>query len=104
MNKESVKVNITCANGRVEEVESDTIYGCAVTEDNEKGGIVCRSFFTGRFNPVRMGVPMGSSVALVTEKMCEGNTELECIVLNQVIGVLVTRLEELIGGNSHGGN
>lgn len=36
MNKESVKINITCAGGRVEEVESDAIYGCAVTEDGEK--------------------------------------------------------------------
>lgn len=74
------------------------------TEDGEKGGIACRSFFTGRFNPVRMGVPMGSSVALVTKEMCEGNTELEYIVLNQTIGVLATRLEEITGGNSHGGN
>lgn len=104
MNKESVKINVTCANGRVEEVESDAIYGCAVTEDNEKGGIACRSFFTGRFNPVRMGIPMGSSVALVIEKMCEGDTELEYIVLSRAIGVLVTRLEEITGGNNHGGN
>ena len=36
MNKESVKVNITCAGGRVEEVESDAIYGCAVTEDKKR--------------------------------------------------------------------
>ena len=47
---------------------------------------------------------MGSSVALVTEKMCEGNTELEYFVLNQAIGVLVTRLEEITGGNNNGGN
>lgn len=104
MNKESVKINITCAGGRVEEVESDAIYGCAVTEDNEKGGIACKSFFTGLFNPVKMGVPMGSSVALVTEKMCEGNAELEYFVLNQAIGVLAARLEELTGGNNNGGN
>lgn len=103
MNKESVKINITCAGGRVEEVQSDAVYGCAVTED-EKGGIAYKSFFTGLCNPVKMGVPMGSSVALVTEKMCEGNTELEYIVLNQAIGVLATRLEEITGGNSHGGN
>ena len=104
MNKESVKVNITCAGGRVEEVQSDAVYGCAVTEDTEKGGIACRSFFTGRFNPVRMGVPMGSSVALVTKEMCGGNAELEYFVLNKTICVLLARLEELTGGNSHGGN
>lgn len=103
MNKENVTVSITCADGDVQEVQSDAVYGCAVTED-EKGGIDCKSFFTGLFNPVRMGVPMGSSVALVTKEMCEGNTELEYIVLNQAIGVLATRLEEITGGNSHGGN
>lgn len=27
-----VKVEITCANGRVEAVESHAVYGCAVTE------------------------------------------------------------------------
>lgn len=69
MNKESVKINITCAGGRVEEVESDAIYGCAVTKE-----------------------------------MCEGNTELEYFVLNQAIGVLAARLEELTGGNNNGGN
>lgn len=104
MSKENVTVSITCVNGNVQEVQSDAVYGCAVTEDNEKGGIACRSFFTGRFNPVRMGVPMGSSVALVTEKMCGGNAELEYFVLNQAIGVLAARLEEITGGNSHGGN
>ena len=103
MNKENVTVSITCANGNVQEVQSDAVYGCAVTED-EKGGIACKSFFNGLFNPVKMGVPMGSSVALVTEKMCEGNTELEYLVLNQAIGVLVTRLEEITGGNNNGGN
>lgn len=68
MNKENVTVSITCANGNVQEVQSDAVYGCAVTED-EKGGIACKSFFTGLFNPVKMGVPMGSSVALV-QKRC----------------------------------
>ena len=103
MNKENVTVTITCANGNVHEVQSDAVYGCAVTED-EKGGIAYKSFFIGLFNPVKMGVPMGSSVALVTEKICEGDTELEYFVLNQAIGVLATRLEEITGGNSHGGN
>lgn len=103
MNKENVTVSITCTSGNVQEVQSDAVYGCAVIED-EKGGVACRSFFTGLFNPVKMGVPMGSSVALVTEKMCEGNTELEYFVLNQAIGVLAARLEELTGGNNNGGN
>ena len=103
MNKENVTVSITCANGNVREVQSDAVYGCAVTED-EKGGIACRSFFTGLFNPVKMGVPMGSSVALVTKEMCGGNAELEYFVLNKTICVLLARLEELTGGNNHGGN
>lgn len=103
MSKENVAVNITCANGNVREVQSDAVYGCAVTED-EKGGIACQSFFTGLFNPVKMGVPMGSSVALVTKNICEGNAELEYIILNQAIDVLAARLEELTGGNNHGGN
>ena len=103
MNKENVTVSITCANGNVREVQSDAVSGCAVTED-EKGGIACRSFFTGLFNPVKMGVPMGSSVALVTKEMCGGNAELEYFVLNKTICVLLARLEELTGGNNHGGN
>jgi hypothetical protein len=103
MNKESVKVNITCAGGRVEEVESDAIYGCAVTED-EKGGVACRSFFTGCFNPIKMGPPMGTSVVLVTKEMCAGNTELEYHVLQIAASMITTRMAELAGGNSHGGN
>lgn len=52
-----VKVEITCANGRVEAVESHAVYGCAVTEiEEEKGhGVACKSFFTGHVNPVLMG-------------------------------------------------
>lgn len=103
MNKESVKVSITCAGGRVEEVESDAIYGCAVTED-EKGGVACRSFFTGYFNPIKMGPPMGSSVVLVTKEMCDGNAELEYHVLQMAASMITTRIAELTGGNSHGGN
>lgn len=103
MNKESVKVNITCAGGRVEEAESDAIYGCAVTED-EKGGVACRSFFTGCVHPIKMGVPMGSSIVLVTKEMCEGNTGLEYHVLQMAASVITTRMAELTGGNDHGGN
>lgn len=103
MNKENVAVSITCANGNVQEVQSDAVYGCAVTED-EKGGIACKSFFTGLFNPVKMGVPMGSSVVLVTKEMCAGNTELEYHVLQIAASMITTRMAELTGGNSHGGN
>lgn len=42
MNKENVTVSITCANGNVQEMQSDAVYGCAVTED-EKGGVACRN-------------------------------------------------------------
>lgn len=107
MNKENVKINITCASGRVEEIQSDAVYGCALTE-NEEGGVSCRSFFTGRYNPVKIGVPIGvpmaTSVALVAKEMCDGNPELEYIILDQVINVLAAKLEELAEGNSHGWN
>ena len=42
MNKENVTVSITCANGNAQGMQSDAVYGCAVTED-EKGGVACRN-------------------------------------------------------------
>lgn len=101
-----VKVEITCANGRVEAVESHAVYGCAVTEiEEEKGhGVACKSFFTGHVNPIFMGAPMGTSVMLVTKEMCDGDPILERIILEQAVAVLDGRLNELKGENIHGGN
>lgn len=101
-----VKVEITCANGRVEVVESYAVYGCAVTEiEEEKGhGVACKSFFTGHVNPVLMGAPMGTSIALVTKEMCDGDLILERIILEQAMGILDGRLRELKGESNHGGN
>lgn len=101
-----VKVEITCANGNVEAVESHAVYGCAVTEvsDGKGHGVACKSFFTGHVNPVLMGAPMGTSVALVTKEMCDGDPILERIILEQAVAVLDGRLSELKGEDSHGGN
>lgn len=100
-----VKVEITCANGRVEAVESHAVYGCAVTEIEEKGhGVACKSFFTGHVNPIFMGTPMGTSVMLVTKEMCDGDPILERIILEQAVAVLDGRLNELKGENIHGRN
>lgn len=106
MSNDNVKVAITCADGKVETVESHAVYGCAVTKVSEgrDHGIACKSFFTGHVNPIFMGTPMGTSVMLVTKKMCDGDPILERIILEQAVAVLDERLNELKGEDSHGGN
>lgn len=106
MSKDNVKVAITCTDGKVETVESHAVYGCAVTEvsEGEDHGIACKSFFTGHVNPIFMGTPMGTSIALVTKEMCSGDSILEQIILEQAVAVLDGRLNELKGEDNHGGN
>lgn len=102
-----VKVEITCADGKVETVESHAVYVCAVTEVSSEGkdhGIACKSFFTGHVNPIFMGAPMGTSIMLVTKEMCDGDPILERIILEQAVAVLDGRLNELKGENIHGRN
>lgn len=102
-----VKVEIACADGKVETVESHAVYGCAVTEVSSEGkdhGIACKSFFTGHVNPIFMGAPMGTSIMLVTKEMCDGDPILERIILEQAVAVLDGRLNELKGENIHGRN
>lgn len=109
MSKEKTRIQINCADGDTDDVTCDAVYGCSMEED-EKGGLRCKSFFTGRINTMKVPVPMGSSVCLVVEQMSQGNKNLEFFLLRAVHDVIMRRLDSLVseikedGGSEYGGN
>lgn len=109
MNKEKTRIQIYCADGDTDDVTCDAVYGCSMEED-EKGGIHCKNFFTGRINIMKVPVPIGSGICLVVEQMSQGDKNLESLLLRTVHNVIMRRLDSLAseikenGGSEYGGN